>query len=1325
MKAMEVRETREAGGGTPGRVAMKIVASPGGLASAPALTDEVTLKATWKVFLPATARGRAFLTAGARTEAALAATTLPGSTATFAAPTGFSLAGERSTVNLAHVHGGIALGEPLVDGRTFVGTFAVPVRLRRTGACLTLWRTASLRGAIALRRTRATVRLSLTLRRAVPLLPLLGRTVGLLPALLLLLARLGLHDFAGADLIESGAGRIRKVRELFAGDLLADEFLDVTDLTAFFGDHDGEGVTRGLRTPGAADAVHVILRVEGHIEIDDVADLRHIDAASGDVRGDENVVTAVTEAFQGILTLALGAIRMERGDGVPMAGKELRDTVRAMAGAAEDDDGIVIDLVEEGLEQIGLLIVRDGEDGVLDGGGRGAAGADLDDLGLLHGPLDEGIDVRRDGGGEEARLALFGATLKDAADVGQKAHVQHAIRFIQHEVLYLVETDGAAVQIINETSGRGDEDIDTTLEHGGLFAVADPAENHPSTEIREAAEVAKGSLHLGGQFAGGFQHEDARTGGVLIQLGKDGQGKGSRLASAGLGTANHVFSRQNQRNSAQLNGGRFDITHGLDAFHHRAGQTQLCKTHSAPCAKRMTKGSGFIRGKGLTGGKKVDWRALSAHGTSGAGGLNTGIYGDYPHRGNPSLAFVGLAPTLPRAMFDIGSLNPQQREAVRTIHGPVLILAGAGTGKTRVITVRIASMIDRGVNAGNILAVTFTNKAAKEMQERISKLVPTQRARKGEEKAPRPTICTFHSLCVRILRQHIEKLGYKKTFVIYSESEQIGVIKKIMSRLSSKGEKSDPRAILSMLSRFKNGGVDSTLFADESVRALALHVRRQYDTALKACNAVDFDDLILLVLQLFEEHPEALEACRAKYQYVMVDEYQDTNAVQFQLVHHLTKEHRNFCVVGDDDQSIYGWRGAEVANLLNLEQHYPEVKVIKLEQNYRSTNTILEAANAVIKNNVQRRGKQLWSEKGQGEKITIAKYPNDEDEAREIVNQIEFNRMTRQIPWVHHAILFRTNLQSRPIETALRKSGVRYHLIGGQSFFDRREIKDFMAYLKTFLNPHDDMSLLRIANTPARGLSDTTMQRLLEASHERNCSVYAAMRHTDVQDSFLTRIKESILEFLKFIDTIRAPLDSEDTLSLSAWANNFLTETGYLDDLRKSEKDPETAENRVKNIADLVATLDTTPAGTPKPQDRLVEFMEEMTLDTERAEDKEVKGDAVTLITMHSVKGLEYPHVFIVGLEEGLLPHSRSKVEGTLDEERRLFYVAITRAQETLTMSHCDTRKRYGQPMPCHPSSFLKELPANLVEHLSEKAKKPVTVETGKSIFAGIRASLG
>src|SRR5450432_3001102 len=342
-------------------------------------------------------------------------------------------------------------------------------------------------------------------------------------------------------------------------------------------------------------------------------------------------------------------------------------------------------------------------------------------------------------------------------------------------------------------------------------------------------------------------------------------------------------------------------------------------------------------------------------------------------------------------MVNLNTLNPQQRLAAETINGPVLILAGAGTGKTRVITFRIAHMVARGIAPGNILGVTFTNKAAREMRERVNKLLPkrSQKLEVGSQKDDRPTICTFHSLCVRILRQHIEKLGYKKNFVIYDESEQLGAVKKIMSGISAKGEKTDPAAILALLSKFKNGGGASAAFADPSVRALAEHIRTRYESALRGCNAVDFDDLILLTLRLFTEFPDVLEACRAKYRYVMADEYQDTNATQFQLIHALTLKHRNLCVVGDDDQSIYGWRGAEIANLLDMEKHYPTVKVIKLEQNYRSTTTILQAANAVIKHNARRRGKQLWSQKGQGEKIILHAFSDDEAEARTVVEQIE------------------------------------------------------------------------------------------------------------------------------------------------------------------------------------------------------------------------------------------------------------------------------------------------------------------------------------------------
>jgi superfamily I DNA/RNA helicase len=707
-------------------------------------------------------------------------------------------------------------------------------------------------------------------------------------------------------------------------------------------------------------------------------------------------------------------------------------------------------------------------------------------------------------------------------------------------------------------------------------------------------------------------------------------------------------------------------------------------------------------------------------------------------------------------MVNLNTLNPQQRLAAETINGPVLILAGAGTGKTRVITFRIAHMVARGIAPGNILGVTFTSKAAREMRERVNKLLPkpkTQSPKSKADKVDRPTICTFHSLCVRILRQHIEKLGYKRNFVIYNESEQLSAVKKILANISAKGEKTDPGAVLAMLSKFKNGGENSKIFGDENIRALAEHISKRYESALHACNAVDFDDLILLTLRLFREHPDALEDCRAKYRYVMVDEYQDTNAAQFQLVHALTSEHRNLCVVGDDDQSIYGWRGAEVANLLDMEKHFPEIKVVKLEQNYRSTTTILNAANAIIKNNVRRRVKQLWSQRGTGAKIQLQTYDNDEAEAREIVVQIEFLRLTRRAPWQDCAILFRTNQQSRPLETELRKAGVRYHLIGGQSFFDRREVKDFLAYLKMFINPHDDISLLRIANVPARGLSDATMERLLGASHERKSSVFSAMKNPLVTTAFQANTRKGIEVFVEFIERTRAVLESrtgfqpvpralqreheensagfvaggrlEACPTLQSWADKFLDEIGYFNELRRSEKDKENGDDRVRNLKEIIATLDGSSSPDAPLSEKLEKFLEDITLDSDREDEEENKGDAVTLITMHSCKGLEFPHVFIVGLEDGLLPHSRSKLEGTMDEERRLFYVAVTRAMLTLTISHCGGRKKYGQLLPCQPSPFLKELPEELVEHSDEKSKQPVSDATGKDYFAAMREAIG
>ena len=672
------------------------------------------------------------------------------------------------------------------------------------------------------------------------------------------------------------------------------------------------------------------------------------------------------------------------------------------------------------------------------------------------------------------------------------------------------------------------------------------------------------------------------------------------------------------------------------------------------------------------------------------------------------------------------SLNPEQSTAVRTIEGPVLILAGAGTGKTGVLTHRIARMLSKGIEPAQILAVTFTNKAAREMQSRVSKLLPRAPRKKekdGEKKPSRPTICTFHSLGVRILRKHIDALGFKKNFVIYSQSDQLGIIRKILSHISTGDEKTDPGDILSLLSRFRNGGEQAELmFADEKNRAMAEHIEERYASALKACNAVDFDDLILLTLKLLREHPDVLEACRDRYRYVMVDEYQDTNAKQFELVNLLTKEHRNLCVVGDDDQSIYSWRGAEIANLLNLEKYYPEVKTIKLEQNYRSTNAILKAANAVIKNNSQRKLKSLWSDNGYGNRIQLASYANDEEEARCVVEEIEFRRMGKNIPWSDHAILFRTNQQARSIETALRNAKVRYRLVGGQSFFDRREIKEFLAFLKTILNPADDISLLRIANIPARGISDKTAHILLALSQEHHRPVIEIMMQSQHRSDLSRQAIRGIDELTSLIQHFHNGLQRPG-LSLSDWAQQLLDQTRYLDELRRLEKNPDVADARVQNVLDLVASMDEEQSSR-LPDQRLQQFLEDLTLDSERVNEKEDKSDQVTLITTHSCKGLEFPHVFLVGVEEGLLPHSRSRVEGTLEEERRLFYVAITRAMKSLVLSLCASRKKYGEMISCHPSPFLAEIPEDLLEHLDDAAKQPVAQDMGKSLFGSIKDAI-
>jgi len=649
-----------------------------------------------------------------------------------------------------------------------------------------------------------------------------------------------------------------------------------------------------------------------------------------------------------------------------------------------------------------------------------------------------------------------------------------------------------------------------------------------------------------------------------------------------------------------------------------------------------------------------------------------------------------------------------------------MILAGAGTGKTRVITFRIAHLIAKGVPPDKILAVTFTNKAAKEMRERLGQM--RLRAAKGD---PQPTICTFHSLGARLLRQHAERLGYKRNFVIYNESEQISALKKVMSQLSSKAKLPDPAEVAPLISRHKNGAAWTALARHGTISALAKSLLGKYQSALRACNAMDFDDLLALSLQLLREHEDVLADCRGRFQYVMVDEYQDTNAAQFELVRLLTARHQNLCVVGDDDQSIYGWRGAEISNLLDMEKHFPKVKVVKLEQNYRSTNTILQAANAVIRHNAQRRAKQLWSQKGEGRRIVLRVFPSDEEEAQAVARRIEVARVGHRVPWGRHAVLFRTNQQARALETALRAARIRYHLIGGQSYFDRREVKDFLAYLKLFVNPHDDISLLRVANVPARGLSDATMERLLAESHASHGSVFSAMRLAQERGLFQTRTRDCLAAFMRLVESERAKLHSTPVpgFSLRAWAEGWLQDIGYWDDLRRGEKDAEAAEHRVRNLKDLISMLDGPELEGETPASRLISFLEQVSLDREREEDEEA-GDAVTLITMHSCKGLEFPHVFIVGLEHGLLPHTRSIEENTLEEERRLFYVAITRAQQTLDISYCLARMKYGQLAPSHPSAFLQELPEALVDREDAKSKKPLSPQEARQWFAQMKGGL-
>jgi len=664
------------------------------------------------------------------------------------------------------------------------------------------------------------------------------------------------------------------------------------------------------------------------------------------------------------------------------------------------------------------------------------------------------------------------------------------------------------------------------------------------------------------------------------------------------------------------------------------------------------------------------------------------------------------------ARFSLFDLNEAQHEAVTSTEGPLLILAGAGTGKTRVITARVAYLIAQGVDPSNILAVTFTNKAANEMRERLATMVEKEQAKKV-------TMSTFHALCLRLLRTGIERLGYKNNFTIYTESDQMGLIRKIITRTAARDEKLDPQLAKNLISKAKNNGWS----APENDQNLISAVFARYQIELKNLNAVDFDDLLLLAVKLLNEHEDICQKWQERFRYLMVDEFQDTNKLQMQLVTLLANKDRNVAVVGDDDQSIYGWRGAEVSNILEFEGHFANPVVVKLEQNYRSTNAILGTANSLIKNNPRRRPKSLWSAHEAGEKVRVVIAPDDREEAQFIVDEMFQKQQRSGEPWENFAVLYRMNAQSRLLEENLRRLKIPYRLIGGKSFFDRREVKDILSYANCLINADDDISLLRIINTPARGISPATTERALEFSVHNKCSLIKALQMPEFQETITTRARASIAAFASLIDTYETRIHTP-LADYAAILTDLIKETGYLEDLKRTCTSAEDAMKRESNINDMLADL-------AKFQERskqgLQGFLDGLALDKEREEDDKDKGKGVTLITLHAAKGLEFPHVYLVGLEEGMLPHDRSKVEGTVDEERRLLYVGITRAMRTLTLTYCYNRIKFGSVAVCTASSFIKELAPEFLEHLDLKKmlSTPIEPETAKDRFAQMKAALG
>ena len=644
---------------------------------------------------------------------------------------------------------------------------------------------------------------------------------------------------------------------------------------------------------------------------------------------------------------------------------------------------------------------------------------------------------------------------------------------------------------------------------------------------------------------------------------------------------------------------------------------------------------------------------------------------------------------------EIARLNPMQKKAVLHTNGPLLILAGAGSGKTRVITMRTAYLMHTGVDAGSMLAVTFTNKAAREMKGRVRSMV-----KRG---SGRPVISTFHSLCLRILRREIEHLGYRKDFTIYDTSEQISLMRNIMSDIKFYDKSFKPESVLEIISRTKNDYAPQNSAApDELMEEASALLYPRYHEALKSMNVLDFDDLLLLTLKLFKKYPDVLEQYRDKFRFIMVDEYQDTNRVQYDFIRLLAGERKNLCVVGDDDQSIYGWRGADINNILNFEKDFPGTVTVRLEQNYRSFDHILKAANGVISNNRKRMEKSLWTERGEGPRVNIFKAIDTEDEADWVADRIEMLKNDKQIPFESIAIIYRANIFSRPFEESLRKKRIPYTVVGGTSYFERREIKDLAAYLKIMANPSDDLSLLRAVNAPKRGIGPAAISAISEFARSGSLSLLNAFGKAKEIAALGQKAAGSAEDFFGLICRYREIfMQGRD---LGKTLREFIDEIDYRDFIIKLYKTPEAAFRRIENLDGLVDSISHYESVDHSPS--LEGFLETMAL-TDLIEDKDEKGgNGVTLISFHSSKGLEFPVVFIAGTEEDVIPHKKSvDMAGGVEEERRLFYVGITRAMKELFITYTDRRRKYGKETLSVPSRFLEEIPEEATRKLDRFEK--------------------